>query len=224
LGTFRKNFVLHRAVCCDCNKDLGDRLELWLGRDSFEALQRWRFGQKSISEFKKFRGRAVKLRLPPGTPWGGAILVIRGDDGTGELFVDLTPQIGIRSLGSEEFRFFTDDEFVRSSDEELGIGSRSEFKIIGLGADGSERMIGLLKERVPALRIDRGMPSPPQSGAEVLVSVRATVNALLTRAIAKIAFNYMTHFTGNELQPKAASASPRITSKRAMTRKPTRKS
>jgi HNH endonuclease len=118
LGLFRENFVLHRAVCSDCNKDLGDRLKLWLGRDSFEALKRWRFGQKPISEFKKFRGRAVKLRLPPGTPWSGAILVLRGNDDTDELFVDLTPLIGIKRHGSEEFRFFTDDEFAKSSNEE----------------------------------------------------------------------------------------------------------
>jgi hypothetical protein len=58
-------------------------------------------------------------------------------------------------------------------------------------------MIGLLKERVPALRIEGAMPPPPSSGAEVLVAVCATVNALLTRAIAKIAFNYMTYFAGN---------------------------
>jgi len=41
------------------------------------------------------------------------------------------------------------------------------------------------------------MPPPPSSGAEVLVAVSATVNALLTRAIAKIAFNYMAHFAGS---------------------------
>jgi hypothetical protein len=88
LGIFRENMVLHNAVCGNCNNSLGNLLERCLGRDSFEALQRWRVGQKPISEFGKFRGRGVKLRLPPGTAWGGTILSLRGDDETGELTVD----------------------------------------------------------------------------------------------------------------------------------------
>jgi len=70
---FQENLVLSDCVCRNCNKALGDVLELPLGRDSFEALQRWRFGQKPVSELKKFRGRGVRLRLPPGSAWEGAI-------------------------------------------------------------------------------------------------------------------------------------------------------
>jgi len=107
---------------------------------------------------------------------------------------DLTPQIGIRGPGANEFRYFTEDEFVR--DEQLGIEKGSTFKIIGLGKDGSERMIGLLRQRVPTLLIGGTLPPLPPSDGEIIIAVTGIVDALLARAIAKIAFNYMTYFAG----------------------------
>jgi hypothetical protein len=197
LGTFRKNMVLHDAVCRGCNSALGFLLENWLGRDSFEALQRWRFGQKPLAEFGKFRGRGVQLRLPPGTAWEGTSLTIRADDETGELVVDSTPQIGVKRPGEDKFHFFTEDEFNKAQDEAVGVQKGSTFKIIGLGPNGSEQIIETVRRRVPTLRIDGTMPSLPRGG-NTLVAVMVDINDLIARAIAKIAFSHLTYFAGRD--------------------------
>jgi HNH endonuclease len=198
LGTFRENMVLHDAVCRECNSSLGSLLERWLGRDSFEALQRWRFGQKPPAEFGKFQGRGVRLRLPPGTAWEGTILTIWADDETDELVVYSTPQIGVKRLRESEFHFFTEDEFNKAPDEAVGTEDGSTFKIIGLGPNGLEQIIETVRRRVPNLRIDGTMPSLPPSSGDALVVVMTNINALIARAIAKISFSYMTYFAGTD--------------------------
>jgi hypothetical protein len=198
LGKFHKNFVLHHAVCCECNKSLGDQLELWLGRDSFEALQRWRFGQRPISDFDKFRGRGVRLRMPRGSPWQGAIVILRAVPESKELVVDLTPQIGIKRPSDEGFRFYTEDEFRKASDSQVGVEKGSKFIVIGLRETGSEAMIQLVRTRVPTFKIEGALPAPPQQNGKVMIDIVASFSQLLARGIAKIAFNYMTFFAGTD--------------------------
>jgi hypothetical protein len=197
LGHFRENMVLHNTVCRDCNNNLGKQLELWLGRHSFEALQRWRFGQKPISDLGKLRGKGVKLRLPLGSPWEGAVVVLRGNSEANELMVDLTPQIGVKRPRDEEFRFFTEEEFSKAADDEIGVEKGSLFKIIGLGDSGLEKVFALLRKRVPSFKKEHSMPALDTSEGEVLVAVTAHISALLVRAIAKIAFNYLAHKAGS---------------------------
>ena len=48
LGIFENNLTLH-TVCSDCNKYLGDKLDLLIGRSSMEALLRFVHGVKSTS-------------------------------------------------------------------------------------------------------------------------------------------------------------------------------
>jgi len=137
--------------------------------------------------------------VPPGTDWEGTILTIRADDETGELVVDSTPQIGVKRPGDSKFHFFTEDEFNKAPDEAVGVQKGSTFKIIGLAPNGSEQIIETVRRRVPTLRIDGTMPSPPTPGSDVLVAVTTNINALIARAIAKISFSYITYFAGTDL-------------------------
>jgi hypothetical protein len=196
LGHFRESFVLHNSVCLECNEFLGRQLENWLGRHSYEGLLRFRFGQKPIAALQEFRGRGVSVRLPPGSPWAGAILILIADPETGELKLDLTPQIGVKRPADTGFRFFTVKEFQAAADEQIGKERGSAFKIIGLGQSGSEETISIVRERIPDLKIQGAMPSPPIANGEVIAEITATINDLLARSIAKIAFNYLSYISG----------------------------
>ena len=45
LGKFLPdNIILYESVCDQCNQYFGDNLELYLGRDSFEGIQRHKYG------------------------------------------------------------------------------------------------------------------------------------------------------------------------------------
>lgn len=197
LGRFQENPVLHRSVCRECNDSLGKQLETWLGRDSYEALLRLRFGQKPLAELDEFHGEGVAIRIPPGSQWAGALLRLIAEPETGELKVDLRPQVGVKRPADSEFRFFTDEEFQKAPDEQIGSEKGSTFKIVGLGQSGSEEMISMVRARIPRFRIDGSMPSPPTGvDGEITVAITATVNGLLTRSIAKIAFNYLSYISG----------------------------
>jgi hypothetical protein len=171
-------------------------LETWLGRNTYEALLRLRFGQKPLSELTEFQGKGVAIRLPPGSPWAGALLRLIADSETGELKVDLRAQVGVKRPADTEFRFFTDDEFRTAPDEQIGKERGSAFKIVGLGESGSEEMIDIVRARIPGFRIDGSMPSPPADGGEIIVAITATIGGLLARSIAKIAFNYLSYVSG----------------------------
>ena len=71
LGGFEANsFVLNDyQVCRECNRFFGEKIEIWLGRSSFEALMRFQLGQSPITDFSKFRGKHVNFWVPPGSPW-----------------------------------------------------------------------------------------------------------------------------------------------------------
>jgi|SRR5277367_4134351 len=198
LGHFQKNFVLHHSVCRHCNDSLGKQLEIWLGRNSYEALLRLRFGQKPVAAVPEFQGKGVAIRLPAGSPWAGAMLVLVAEPETGELKLDLRPQIGVKRPADGEFRFFTVEEFQNAPDEQIGAQKGSDFKIIGLGQSGFEKIAGLVRERIPDLKLHGSMPSPPTTDGEIKVEITARVNALLTRSIAKIAFNYLSYIAGAE--------------------------
>ncbi|MGB3552418.1 MAG: HNH endonuclease [Candidatus Binatus sp.] len=199
LGHFEANFVLHPLVCRECNDSLGKQLETWLGRESYEALLRLRFGQKPLADLDEFHGKGVAIRIPPGSEWAGALLRLIADPETNELKVDLRPQVGVKRPADTEFRFFTDEEFQEASDEQIGRERGSTFKIVGLGQSGSEEIISMVRARIPSFRIDGSMPSPPAGvDGEITVAITATVHGLLTRSIAKIAFNYLSYTSGAE--------------------------
>ncbi|MGC1398055.1 HNH endonuclease [Candidatus Binatus sp.] len=197
LGRFQENFVLHRSVCLECNDSLGKQLETWLGRHSYEGLLRLRFGQKPVTALAEFQGKGVAIRLPPGSSWAGAILILIADSKTGELRLDLRPQIGVKRPADTEFRFFTDKEFEKASGEQIGKEKGSAFKIIGLGQSGSEKIIEIVRERIPDLKVHGSMPDPPIVDGEVIVEIIAIINDLLARSIAKIAFNYLSYVSGS---------------------------
>lgn len=200
LGRFQKSFVLHRFVCRECNHSLGKQLETWLGRHSYEALLRLQFGQKPLAELDEFHGKGVAIRIPPGSEWAGARLRLIADSETDQLKVDLRPQVGVKRPADTEFRFFTDEEFQKASDEQIGREKGTAFKIVGLGKSGSEEMISMVQARIPAFRIEGSMPSlPPGADGEMTVAITATVNGLLARSIAKIAFNYLSYISGADL-------------------------
>jgi hypothetical protein len=199
LGRFQDNLVLHLSVCRECNDLLGKQLETWLGRHSYEALLRFKFGQKSSAELDEFHGKGVAIRIPPGSEWAGALLRLIADPDTGELKVDLRPQIGIKRPDDVEFRFFTDKEFREAGDNQIGKERGSTFKLVGLGQSGYEEIIELVRARVPGFRIEGSMPSPPiPADGEITVAITTTIHGLFARSIAKIAFSYLSYVSGGE--------------------------
>jgi hypothetical protein len=73
-GAFENNFTLTEAVCKECNQYFGDKLELFLGRDTFEGMLRFMQGVKAPEEFKFLNNRRILVRLGEEGPWNQKML------------------------------------------------------------------------------------------------------------------------------------------------------
>jgi hypothetical protein len=193
LGRFRHFETLHDAVCLACNQYFGDQVELVLGRDSHEGLRRLALGLKPARYASEYRSRLVELTMPPGSPWEGARLAIGPSaDGTG-IVINLLPQIGVRREIEAHWTFLDEASFRAADGDLLGVGPdkrRVLFRVLANDAATSERLLSLVRERVPGFRIDGTLPSPPVRDGQLDVQIIGTVDKVLARAIAKIAFNY----------------------------------
>lgn len=197
LGTFADNFVLADEVCRACNDYFGRKLEIVFGRDTHEALRRYTHGLKSAREADEFVGRRVEFRIPPGTPWEGARLrLAAGTNGSG-LVMQLIPQIGIRRELERLFRFFSEEEFREADDETLDVRQESKFRVLAPDGETLDRLNALVRSRVPKFRIDDHLPPPPITNGGLDVEMIGTIDRIVARTVAKIAFNYASYQIGH---------------------------
>src|ERR1051325_12158575 len=79
-GTFEPtSFVLHDAVCKDCNGHLGRTIDQALSRDSMEALLRFKHGIKPASESGDLPYRKIRLKIGQPGSWYGAVVELQAD-------------------------------------------------------------------------------------------------------------------------------------------------
>src|SRR5476651_2701380 len=62
-GTFNNNLTLKNEVCNSCNQKFGNELEVFLGRDSYEGISRYKFKPQKNYKFKNTR---LIIRLAEG--------------------------------------------------------------------------------------------------------------------------------------------------------------
>lgn len=199
LGRFRQFETLHDAVCLACNQFFGDKVELVLGRDSHEGLRRLALGIKPARYASEYRSRLVELTMPPGSPWEGARLTIGASADRTGIIINLVPQIGVRREIEAHWTFLDEAAFRAADDDLFGVGPQKRrvlFRVLANDAVTWDRLLDLVRERVPGFRIDGTLPPPPVRDGQLDVQIVGTVDKVLARAIAKIAFNYVTLMAG----------------------------
>ena len=203
-GRFEDNLVLHDAVCADCNDHFGRTFDLFLGRDSWEALLRFRHGLKDPHEVRGMFDRRIHVTLPrDGTQWGGVHLeLVPPIDERHEPVVDLVPQVGFERLDGDGWDYWTEDDvrnatsdFKSLHDERYG-----KHRVILYDCDESrDRLLALLEElEIPFKREDEFRGFPPFESGEVRAEIDAHIDRDIVRAMAKIGFNYMAYACGAE--------------------------
>ena len=68
----QSDFFLRDIVCQPCNQYFGNTIDLVLGRDSTEAVLRYKFGLKSPAKAHELRYKNVGLRFREAGPFQGA--------------------------------------------------------------------------------------------------------------------------------------------------------
>jgi hypothetical protein len=192
-GHFRDNITLD-CVCAGCNSFFSRELELFLTRDSVEALLRVRYGLKTKSGRRKLgKSRLVIRVISPGDWYGARLLVERDETGT-ESKAEPLPQVAFRKFGESEWNWFLEEELDRTQDWER-YRVDADTKIVGK----PDAVIQRLSDKLIQLGIvfkKRG--DFEKHGGQVQVFAEAILDDIMFRGVAKIAFNFLAHLKGAE--------------------------
>jgi len=200
-GMFEDNFVLHGVVCRKCNSYFSGELEIPLARQTYEGLSRYESGI-ALPDEKKRIGHSRRLRaVLEGTDFDGAAIEWCRDPDTSKLAARPARQIGIAQVEHGPVSWFVPSE-LPSRDAIHSLGFTLPVTLWFLGCH-PEEVRGLLIERgwpasyIPVTAEEVGLGPYAIPGATLPLRVSGTIDDVVLRAIAKIAFNYLIyHFEG----------------------------
>jgi hypothetical protein len=190
LGTFdTRTWTLRDVVCDNCNKFFGDNLEVYFNRGSLEALDRFKFGLKPTDEAKDIHASRVSV-------------VSVSKESEGIKFSPVThvrlPQVRLLLKGGEDKH----ESFSLAELEALESIDKTKYDLkntrgIGIMADEQsdlDRLIAALaKLGIPFVR-QGDMPKIGNHRVELEYNVK--IDAVILRAVAKVAFNYAAKVRG----------------------------
>ena len=193
-GRFENNFTLG-CVCGDCNSYFGRELELFLARDSGEALLRLRYGVKRVSEAQNLRNTRIKMTVNVAGPWYGAQVVLIADETVTKLTCEQLPQVGFRRDSRESFHWFTEDQL---SDPATFAQYResTEINIVGPSEDAVTRLGEKLRELGMPFKKTGVLGQPRSEGGQIETKVLSQIDQIILRGVAMVAFNYAAYVQG----------------------------
>jgi hypothetical protein len=196
-GKFRNNLTLRHLVCDACNQFFGDNLELALARDTLEGQSRADIGVKKAADFKSPGQQSrIRIKIAEGD-FKGAYVFRDYSDTDGKVTLQLVPQIGFRQRELGEYKYFPLDELLDKKQlEELGLDLQYPKIIWAVGLD-VEELSKRLADKDISFRHDGDVVSMNESES-LLCEVQGTIDPIIRRATAKIAFNYLAYWMGGD--------------------------
>lgn len=197
-GTFTPdNLILNETVCDDCNQYFGEKLELYLGRDTIEGVMRYLHGIKP-RKFPKTHSR-LKFIIPEGE-LKGMIVIPRYSGVDGECNIEPALQVGFFKKNKEEYDYFEPQQ-IPSAKELIEKGYAIKEKKNPLIANNKEDLkylLKILKERGMDIKLveDIEWPEYVKERNKTLVKGTARIDQIIYRGFSKIAFNYLAYVAG----------------------------
>lgn len=188
-GTFESNLTL-RCVCGGCNQYFGKELELFLARDSGEALLRLKYQLKPPAEARKLKNTRVELRVAVPGPWLGARIVLKPNEAGTNLETELVPQVAFRKKRDGDWVWFTEKELTDSAVVER-YRKGVEIKIVGPSGEGLQRIRQRLGELGVEFKQQGVLDQPITVGGSIETELQYRIDEVIFRGAAKIAFNYL---------------------------------
>jgi hypothetical protein len=189
-GHFRDNLTLD-CVCAGCNEYFSKDLELFLTRNSIEALMRVRYGLETKRGRRKLGSRLDIRVISAGEWYGSRVAVARTEDGT-TLTAEPLPQVGFRKPGESDYNWLLEEELELT---ERWNHYREDAEIIIAGS--SEEVQARIAKQLARLdlRIKKLVPIPSPR-REVEVFAEPLLDDIIFRGVAKIAFNALAYSQG----------------------------
>jgi len=190
-GRFHENLTLD-CVCGTCNEFFNKELELFLTRDSLEAMLRVRYGLKTKSGRRKLgTNRLVVKVISPGD-WYGARLSIERDEAGADTKAEPLPQVAFRKFGESDWKWFLEEELDETKGWER-YRKDAETKIMGK----PDAVVQRLSDKLIRLGIvfkKRG--DFEKHGGQVQVFAESILDDIIFRGVTKIGFNFLAYLRG----------------------------
>lgn len=187
------NFVLKDMVCQPCNQFFGDTIDLVLGRDSSEAILRYKFGLKSPARAHELKYERVALNFRVQGPFEGAYFEFGSDAGGMNLVPTFPAQIGLRWKVSGKAKWLLESQISREALAEYRSAQAGALEMLILGPSEADRK--RVEDRARAAGIPfkrkRDIAGQTQTNDQILTEISTQLDTDILRALAKIAFNYV---------------------------------
>lgn len=193
-GKFRSNLVLKNFVCDECNQYFGDRIELYLGRDSFESIERLRHGIKPKNKNNKPIRKISKIIEGD---FKGAIVREVKMGQTGNILVEKPVQVGFLHKKTGCYEYFAIGK-IPTGKELSAKGYEIKYATVILIASENEltSLISELKDKGINLNTKSEYIKGTKTGEIVKIETEITLDRVLMRGLCKIAFNYLAYTVG----------------------------
>jgi len=188
-GRYEKNLVLKELVCEQCNTYFAQNLEPRLARGSYEGIERFKLGvaPKSKSRRSGVNHSTLQARRDGGLHDGAFYAWQIGDGGK----VVPVKQFGIASNTAGPYTWY------RLSESPTGDALRAQgfntgetcFKFAGLTPEEASAFLTTLGYEPDGA--PQALPEDVDSDGKVALNVTGTIDRVMLRAVAKIAFNYL---------------------------------
>jgi HNH endonuclease len=197
-GKFEQNFTLQYVVCDTCNEYFGNNLEIHLGRDTYEGQLRFTHGVKDASDFKSPPGRHTRVTLKYAEgEFAGRFVARRFSKEKRAIEVTPLPQVGFLLSPTDRYEYFLLDDIPPLEVlQEKGFSGDRPRAIHGLAVD-LEVLTQILGDRGIPFRVT-DFDSPTDRPDTILCEFEGTIDHVIRRAVAKIAFNYLAKWQGAE--------------------------
>ena len=188
-GRFENNLTIF-CVCESCNQHFSRELELFLSRDSGEAILRLRYGLKPPSEASEIRNTRLTITITQPGPWRGAKVFLTSDEAGSKLQIEQLPQVAFQRTG-EDWVWLTEEQLNEPHVVDAYRGKGTEIQIIGPSEEDWERLREKLKDLGIKLSGETTFRVPVPSDRQFNTQIDYQIDHIITRGIAKIALNYV---------------------------------
>ena len=191
------NLVLRDAVCDECNQYFGNKIELYLGRDTIEGIERYKHGIKPAKQPKHKR---LTFKIAEGD-LAGIIVTPRYSDNKEIIDIEPVLQAGIINKTGNKFDYYEPHGIPDAANlEKQGRSLKGlKFDFISKDEDELNSLVKKLSEKGYKdikLEPSREWPECVRKRNSILVAGEIRIDRVIYRGLSKIAFNYLCYIKG----------------------------
>lgn len=197
-GKFKpNNLILKEIVCDDCNQFFGDKIEIFLARDTIEGVHRYIYKIRPKREFTK--SKRLKFKIAEGE-MKGVIVRHTYSQQAGESDLDPVMQVCFYDKVKKEYDCFEPEELPTLKELQRRDSNITKKQISYFAKpEEEESIIDLLKNKGFNFKKEGEIPIPkPEKTRGILTAGTVRIDPIIYRGFSKIAFNYLAYCEGKD--------------------------